>query len=139
MSVPMVYRPADGSGIGLPLRVAALALLGLAVALQRLLPLRAVLAIAHTVKRPRRPTRRQSVERYVTAAAWAGDRFPGRAACLEQSLTAYLLCSLHGWNVDWCIGCRFDPAAAHAWIEAEHQPVGEPDVPDRPLHTTVRS
>ena len=59
------------------------------------------------------------------AARW----FPGRAACLETSLGAVLAARLHGRRLDWCIGARQLPYAAHAWVEAEGQPIDEP--PDR--------
>lgn len=58
--------------------------------------------------------------------------FPGRAACLENSLAAALAALLTRRSVDWCIGARLMPYAAHAWIEVEGAPVGEPWEPDRP-------
>lgn len=58
--------------------------------------------------------------------------FPGRAACLENSLAATLAALLTRRSVDWCIGARLMPYAAHAWIEVEGVPIGEPSEPDRP-------
>ncbi len=74
----------------------------------------------------------------IGARDWAAARFPGRSACMESSLAAVLIAALAGYGVDWCIGCRFQPAQSHAWIEINHQPVGEPDTPDRPFHVTIR-
>ncbi|MER8234318.1 lasso peptide biosynthesis B2 protein [Streptomyces sp. NPDC094049] len=47
----------------------------------------------------------------------AGGRVvPGRAACLEESLAAYLTAALTGRRVAWVLGVRFVPQGAHAWI-----------------------
>lgn len=69
-------------------------------------------------------------ESFVAAVRRAAHWFPGRAACLETSLGTVLAARLHGRRLDWCIGARTLPYAAHAWVEAEQQPIGEP--PDRP-------
>jgi hypothetical protein len=68
------------------------------------------------------------------AARW----YPGRAACLEISLAAFIALALRGYRADWCIGCRLGPAEAHAWIETASGPVGESVRQGRPLHVTVR-
>ncbi|WP_169501837.1 lasso peptide biosynthesis B2 protein [Kribbella catacumbae] len=86
----------------------------------------------------RRPASRAHAELVIAARDWAAARFPGRSACLEASLAAFLLTALTGRAVDWCIGCRFSPAESHAWIETGQRPVGEPDTPDRPFHVTIR-
>lgn len=55
----------------------------------------------------------------------------GPEGCLARSLGTVLLCRLHGKRVTWCVGARrIPPFGAHAWIEAEGQPVGEPYPPD---------
>ncbi|MDT0322271.1 lasso peptide biosynthesis B2 protein [Streptomyces millisiae] len=46
--------------------------------------------------------------------------------CLQRSLASALLCRLRGTWPTWCSGVRTPPFAAHAWIEAEGSPVGEP-------------
>jgi hypothetical protein len=118
--------------------VAAVALLT-ASFLVRIAPLRVTLAAARLAKRrARRPATRTEAARTLAARDWAARFFPGRAACLELSLAAHLACCLRGRAVDWCVGCRFDPCASHAWIEAEAGPVGEPVTPDRPFHVTLR-
>lgn len=71
-------------------------------------------------------------EALVVAVRRAARWFPGRAACLENSLAAALAALLTRRSVDWCIGARLMPYAAHAWIEVEGAPVGEPSEPDRP-------
>lgn len=75
----------------------------------------------------------------VAAATAAGNWFPGRAACLENSLAAALTAILMRRSVDWCIGIRLMPYAAHAWVEAEGTPVGEPGDPDRPFIVITRT
>ncbi|WP_026124576.1 lasso peptide biosynthesis B2 protein [Nocardiopsis baichengensis] len=50
--------------------------------------------------------------------------------CLPRSLATVLLCRLHGAQPTWCTGVRTDPFGAHAWVEAEGVPVGEPAPPD---------
>jgi hypothetical protein len=43
--------------------------------------------------------------------------FPGRVACLEQSLALFLLLNWLGINAQLRIGARVFPFAAHAWVE----------------------
>jgi hypothetical protein len=46
--------------------------------------------------------------------------------CLERSVAVYLMCRLRGHVPTWCTGFRVDPFAAHAWVEVDAVPVGEP-------------
>jgi Transglutaminase-like superfamily len=46
--------------------------------------------------------------------------------CLQRSLATALLCRLHGTWPTWCTGVRTQPFSAHAWVEADGQPVDEP-------------
>ncbi|MBT2429635.1 lasso peptide biosynthesis B2 protein [Streptomyces sp. ISL-112] len=46
--------------------------------------------------------------------------------CLQRSLATALLCRIRGTWPTWRTGVRTSPFAAHAWVEAEGQPVGEP-------------
>jgi hypothetical protein len=53
----------------------------------------------------------------------------GRCAgqyCLERSVAAALLVRTRGGWADWVSGVNFAPFAAHAWIEVDGEPVGEP-------------
>lgn len=81
---------------------------------------------------------RQDAERAIAARDWAAHWFPGRAACLENSLAAFIFAALHGRRVDWCIGCRLLPAESHAWIQASGRPAGEPAHHGRQFHVTVQ-
>ncbi|GGV00657.1 hypothetical protein GCM10010260_41530 [Streptomyces filipinensis] len=47
-------------------------------------------------------------------------------ACLQRSVATALLCRARGTWPTWCTGVRTNPFAAHAWVEAEGLPVGEP-------------
>ncbi len=121
-------------------RLTGLAAFTLAIALLRLLPFRLTLATARAIKHlGRHPTGPGDGARLIAARDWAARWFPGRAACLENSLAAFLAATLRGRSVDWCVGCRFNPAQSHAWIEAGCGPIGEPDLSDRPFHVTVRT
>ncbi|MGA5816294.1 lasso peptide biosynthesis B2 protein [Kitasatospora sp. NPDC094028] len=53
----------------------------------------------------------------------------GLRACLPRSVAVALLCRTGGVWPTWCVGTRVvPPFAAHAWVEAEGQLVGEPGV-----------
>ncbi|GAA3735229.1 branched-subunit amino acid ABC-type transport system permease component [Spinactinospora alkalitolerans] len=75
----------------------------------------------------------------VAAGRAAARWFPGRAACLENSLAAVLTALLLRRSLDWCIGARLMPYAAHAWVEAGGRPVGETASPDRPYLLLLRT
>jgi hypothetical protein len=59
----------------------------------------------------------------VTAVSRAARCYPGRAACLEQSLAAVLLSAAHRRRLDWCLGSAPGPYRFHAWVELAGQPV----------------
>lgn len=68
----------------------------------------------------------------VTVSAWCAGQ-----GCLQRSVATALLVRLHGAWPDWCTGVRIRPFRAHAWVEAEGGPVGEPD--DTALYRTMLS
>ncbi len=45
--------------------------------------------------------------------------------CLPRSLAVCFLGRIHGRWPTWCTGVRMEPFRAHAWVEADGQPVGE--------------
>lgn len=50
----------------------------------------------------------------------------GGSACLIRSLAVVMLCRARGVWPAWCVGVLVTPPfAAHAWVEAEGQLVGE--------------
>lgn len=59
----------------------------------------------------------------VAAVGRAARWYPGRAACLEQSLAAVLLAASRRRRLDWCMGSAPDPYRFHAWVEVAGQPV----------------
>lgn len=122
-----------------PATAAGLAALALALLVLRCLPLRAALAAATAIGcLGIRPASESAALGAIASCQRAADWYPGRAACLENSLAAFIALALRGYRADWCIGCRFGPAEAHAWIETASGPAGLPDRPGRPLHVTVR-
>ncbi len=57
--------------------------------------------------------------------ALAAAFFPGRALCLEQSVTLWLLLRRRGVQADLRLGVRPYPFGAHAWVEHGGVPVNE--------------
>jgi Transglutaminase-like superfamily/Coenzyme PQQ synthesis protein D (PqqD) len=84
----------------------------------------------------REPTQ-SDAERVVWAVGRAARRYPGRAACLEQSLAAVLMGAARRWQLDWCIGSASDPYRFHAWAEVAGAVVGCPDEPST-AHSFVK-
>jgi hypothetical protein len=66
-----------------------------------------------------------TVRQAARAVALAGAFFPGRAICLEQSLTLYVLLRRRGIAAVLCIGVQPYPFFAHAWVEFQGVPVNE--------------
>lgn len=62
-----------------------------------------------------------TVRHLAAAAAF----FPGRALCLEQSLTLYYCLRRQGIFVDLRLGVRHTPFTAHAWVEYDGAPLYE--------------
>lgn len=84
-----------------------------------LLPIRICVAVAPAATiLPGRPTLPQEAEAALAAVRRATRLWPGRSACLEESLAAYFAAALTGHRVRWVIEARFLPQGAHAWIEA---------------------
>ncbi|MFE3022107.1 lasso peptide biosynthesis B2 protein [Streptomyces sp. NPDC059256] len=76
--------------------------------------------------------------RHGAAPATAGQALAARQAvvtvsarcagegCLQRSVATVLLCRARGTWPTWCTGVRSDPFRAHAWVEVDGEPVGEP-------------
>jgi hypothetical protein len=130
MSIPVALSRRDR----LPPHRRVVPLLAVAVAriLSTLAPsrLRAVLEFA------RRGTAPATVEQAASARAAVvavSLRCAGQA-CLQRSVATALLCRARGTWPTWCTGVRTNPFAAHAWIEVEGVPVGEPYPPGHFRH-----
>ena len=72
---------------------------------------------------------RGTIEATERVVAMASAFYPGRALCLEQSLTLYYVLRRRGVPVAYCQGVQPQPFQAHAWVEYEGEPVN--DVPER--------
>jgi len=70
----------------------------------------------------------ETVKAVEHAVAMAGALYPGRAKCLEQSLTLYYLLRREGVAVKHCQGVQPYPFQAHAWIEYQGEVIN--DVPE---------
>ncbi|MEU1789119.1 lasso peptide biosynthesis B2 protein [Streptomyces sparsogenes] len=55
----------------------------------------------------------------------AGRSWPGHVACLEESLGCFFAAYMHGRRLTWVIGVRTAPAAAHAWVQAHGEVIGQ--------------
>jgi hypothetical protein len=113
-------------------RVAGVLALAVALLLLRCAPIRTGIAAARLLGRlPLRPADPDRADRLFAAVRRAAAGWPGRAACLEESLACYLAAVLRGRGVAWVIGARTAPAGAHAWNEAHGQVIGQ-DADERP-------
>lgn len=102
----------------------------LAVAAARLLatrPPRRIRAGLHLIRCGARPA--TAAQAQAQAAPDAVVAFSTRCAgqhCLQRSLATALLCRTGGTRPTWRPAVRTAPFRAHAWVEADGQPVGEP-------------
>ncbi|MFJ4679237.1 lasso peptide biosynthesis B2 protein [Kitasatospora sp. NPDC088783] len=112
-------------------RIAAAAAFALAVTLLRCLPLRAALAVARCATRlPGRPSATGAARNLAQAVHQTGRWWPGRSACLEESLATFLAAALTGRRLTWVLGARFAPHGFHAWTETSDAIIGQ-DESDR--------
>ncbi|GAA2489087.1 lasso peptide biosynthesis B2 protein [Streptomyces gobitricini] len=117
--------------VGVPLtrRLAARLVLVPAVLLS-LLPPRRIRAVLEVVRRGARPATAGRALAARDAVCAVSLRCAGPRGCLPRSLGAALLCRLTGTWPTWCTGVSVvPPFNAHAWVEADGRPVGEP-LPD---------
>lgn len=78
----------------------------------------------------RREAWRETVDRALMMAtvrviATVAALYPGRALCLEQSLTLYFCFRRRGVRVQMRLGAQPFPFEAHAWIEYDGEPLSE--------------
>jgi hypothetical protein len=100
------------------------------------LPPRRIRAVLTLLRRRAAPATYHQVEDAQNAVLAVSVLCGGRY-CLQRSLATTLLCRIRGVWPTWCTGVRTAPFVAHAWVEADGQPVGEPQGPGyyRPLIT----
>ncbi|MGW5176900.1 lasso peptide biosynthesis B2 protein [Streptomyces sp. NPDC004082] len=101
----------------------------LAVALAHLLARQPPVRIRAVLVRLRRGARPATLEEATRARATVlavSLAAGGQQGCLARSLATVLLCRSRGQWPTWCVGVRTHPPfAAHAWVEAEGELVGE--------------
>ncbi|MFD3997153.1 lasso peptide biosynthesis B2 protein [Streptomyces sp. NPDC058583] len=112
-------------------RAAAAAGLALSLVLLRGAPIRLTVAAARVLGRlPRQPATAEEAGAVHAAVRRAANWWPGRAACLEESLATFIACAAVGRRVHWALGASFFPQGAHAWTEAAGTVIGQ-DETDR--------
>ncbi|WP_156722316.1 lasso peptide biosynthesis B2 protein [Streptomyces apocyni] len=132
---PDVSRTWDANTVRWP-RTASLIGLLLALCLLRF-PFRACVHAVTVLKERcgRRPATTRQAEVMLTAVRRAGERYPGRVACLEDSLATVLGLAVAGLAADWCLGSADDPYRFHAWVEVAGATVEPAEADD---HTRFR-
>ncbi|MGH3476482.1 MAG: lasso peptide biosynthesis B2 protein [Pseudonocardiaceae bacterium] len=116
-------------------RPAALLAVGAARMLAHVPP-RRIRAVLTFLRRRAAPATYQQAKDAQDAVLAVSVLYGGRF-CLQRSLATTLLCRIRGVWPTWCTGVRTAPFVAHAWVEADGHPVGEPQGPGsyRPLIT----
>jgi len=113
----------------LPLRQRPAALIAVGVArMLAHLPPRRIRAVLTVLRRGAAPATYQQANNAQDAILAVSVLCGGRY-CLQRSLATTLLCRIHGVWPTWCTGVRTAPFVAHAWVEVDSQPVGEPQDP----------
>ncbi|OTN90592.1 hypothetical protein A5819_003092 [Enterococcus sp. 7E2_DIV0204] len=54
-------------------------------------------------------------------------RCRSQEGCLRRSLAVTIAVLLQRKSISWCTGYALEPFRAHAWVEIEGEPIGEPD------------
>lgn len=68
---------------------------------------------------------RQLIDACVRSVAFAAAFFPGRALCLERSLTLWYVLGTRGVPVELRLGVQRFPFAAHAWVAYRGEPLND--------------
>ncbi|MER7211973.1 lasso peptide biosynthesis B2 protein [Streptosporangium sp. NPDC000239] len=112
------------------LRPVVLAAILLAWPLARCAPYR-LHAVLRSLSKGARAATAEEAERARNAIVGLSLRHGG-PRCLERSIAIALMCRAAGSWPDWCAGVSTHPFEAHAWVEAEGEPIGEN--PDEIIH-----
>lgn len=138
MTVNMLAPDMDGKNLRITRKCRGAIGFVLGLVLIKALPLNWLVAGLGAFKRVTRTPTPQEVEQYIRAVRWASKNYPGRAACLETSLGAWLAGALTLKVPTWCIGARFKPLGFHAWVEVNDQPILEPESEQWPYKAAVQ-
>lgn len=124
MSLSEVVRHNPAAvGFGTRWGVRAVVVAARLLATRRPARIRRVMELA---SRGARPAGAAEATRAHTAVTAVSLVCAGREGCLPRSIAVALLCRVRGTWPTWCVGVRrLPPFAAHAWIEAGGEPVGE--------------
>lgn len=122
MSIPVILE--HQRRIPVRNRMLALLTVGAARLLIKLRPrqLRRVLEFARRGAQPANAKQAEFARQAVVAVSL---RCAG-SGCLQRSIAATLYCRVHGTWPTWCTGVRTNPFTAHAWIQVDNKPIGEP-------------
>lgn len=77
----------------------------------------------------------ETLLRWRQAVVTVSSRCAGEG-CLQRSVATMVLARSYGYVATWKTGLRQAPFLAHAWIELDGQPIGEPETV-RHFHTTM--
>lgn len=73
------------------------------------------------------PASKEQVQVIRDAVCTVSMRCRSREGCLRRSLAVVVGTLLKRRSVSWCTGFAMEPFRAHAWVEVNNIPVGEPD------------
>lgn len=73
------------------------------------------------------PANTSTAERYRNAVCVVSRKCRSQQGCLLRSLSTAAACRISHRSVTWCTGFTDRPFRAHAWVEANGIPIGEPD------------
>jgi Transglutaminase-like superfamily/Coenzyme PQQ synthesis protein D (PqqD) len=125
--VPMVLAADEGATVTRGQRLAASFAVPIALILLRL-PFRVTVRAAVVLKKAlaQRPATADDVRATIVAGHRLARCYPGRFACLEESLTVVIALALLRRRAEWCLGTAADPRRFHAWVEVDGRIVGHP-------------
>jgi Transglutaminase-like superfamily len=132
---PTSKRPSDRPSPSRRLRAAVAVAAARALTTQSPARIESALRVVSRGARPASASRAAAARDDVIAVSFICR---GNRGCLPRSVATALLCRMSGSWPTWRVGVRtVAPFAAHAWVEAEGEPIGEDASPDffRPLLT----
>jgi Transglutaminase-like superfamily/Coenzyme PQQ synthesis protein D (PqqD) len=118
--VSMALAPDEGATVARGQQLAASFAVPIALILLRLpfrVTVRAVVALKKALAK--QPATADDVRAAMVAGQRLARCYPGRFACLEESLTAVIALALLRRRAEWCLGTAADPRRFHAWIEVD--------------------
>jgi hypothetical protein len=135
-SVSMALAPGEGATVTRGQQLAASFAVPIALILLRL-PFRVAVRAAAALKKllARQPATAYEVRATMAAGRRLARCYPGRFACLEESLTVVIALALLRRRAEWCLGTAADPRRFHAWIEVDGQIVDR--IGDHPLPAEI--